>query len=356
MSRRTPHKKITRKSPVWTPNMGPGYYDFDKGEFTPAEAAVDTATDTEAAGPPAAASEPDAAQVNPPSAEPEPTTVVYDVPGRDEPMTFTGDKAMPGFENLSFKELAQLAGMAGIPTPPGTDQALEGIVVDEEIVAARNLLDEAADRGEDPLDMAHAYTYLDGVHKALGRQVKRTRERAEKLFAATQLLHGTKSLSVNVDDGGAAAATVHIQDIKPEIIWDMGAVKAYCKKHATTEISQEVLPGALDLPDVVAFIAMTHPDYVRTKVREAYMTRLQSEIDEEGCKADPNTGELVKLATIRPGQRTGAFILRYANAKNGALGGKQRIEKLFRDGGMGDILALGAAPEADSDEPAAGKA
>ncbi|MFF3441715.1 hypothetical protein [Streptosporangium sp. NPDC002721] len=331
MSRRTPSKKAARKSRAWKKGMGPGTYDFGKGEFTPAA--------------PAAA--------DPPEAAPEPTTRIHGVPGRDEPVVFTGDDAMPGFADLSFQELAQLAGMAGVPTPPGTGEVLEGVVLKEEVAAAKKLLADAEERGESALDLAHAYAYLDQVHKAIGRHVKRTREHAERLFAAAQLVHGMKSLDVMADDGGPAVATIHLQEPAPQITWNMEAVVAFCEKHATTELCQQVLPGAFSLPDVVAYIAMTHPDYVKTHVQEAYLTRLQSEIDEQGRKADPTTGELVQLATITPGKRKGAFITRYATAKNGRPSGKERIEAMYRAGAMGDVLALGPAPEPAPDEPAA---
>ncbi|MEV0754914.1 hypothetical protein [Streptosporangium sp. NPDC050280] len=327
MSRRNPHKKTTRKSRVWKPDMGPGTYDFEKGEFTPA-----------------APADPALAEAKP-DPEPELSTVIHDIPGRDEPVVFTGGDALPGFDNLSFRELAQLAGMAGVPTPPGSDDILEGEILKEETAAARKLLAEAEERGEGPLELAHAFAYQDQVHKALGREVKRTRERAEKLFAAAQLVHGMRSLDVADDGGGPPVATLHIQDVKPDITWDMDAVRAFCEKHASTELYQEAAPGALALTDVVAYIAMTHPTYVKTLVREAYLTRLLSEIDEQGCKADPETGELVKLAIVAPGQRKGAFVTRYATAKNGRPNGKQRIEDLYRAGALGDVLALGPAPE-----------
>ncbi|MFI6289986.1 hypothetical protein ACIBEJ_00285 [Nonomuraea sp. NPDC050790] len=285
----------------------------------------------------------------PPPATPaaEDTTTIHSIPGREEPIVFTGGQALPGFEHLSFQELAQLAGKAGLSLPNGADEALDGVLLRKEIAEAKTLLAEAEERGEGPLDLAHAYGYLDGVHKALGRQVKRTREQAEKMFAAAQLVHGMKALDVMADDGGPAVATIHIQESKPVISWDSDAVESYCREHAQSELYQEVLAGALNLPDVIAYVAMAHPSYVETRVREAYLTRLQSEIDDDGQIPDPTTGELVQLATVTPGRRDGAFIIRYAGAKGGRPSGKERIERMFRAGGMGDILALGAASDAE---------
>ncbi|GAA2685554.1 hypothetical protein [Nonomuraea recticatena] len=280
------------------------------------------------------------------------TTTIHGIPFQDEPMVFTGDLALPGFENLSFAELAEMAGKAGLALPPGAGEVLEGVVMRDEIAEARKLLAEAEERGESPLDVAHAYGYLDGVHKALGRQVRRTRELAERMFAAAQLVHGMKALDVMGADDGPPVATIHIQDVKPTITWIRDAVEAYCRQHAETELYTEVLPGALALDDVVAYIAMTHPDYVKTRVRDAYLTRLESEIDDDGCKADPRTGEVVKLAKVTPGERNGAFIIRYTSAKQGRPSGKERIERMFRAGDMGDVLALGAGPEPDPDAPA----
>ncbi|WP_431893582.1 hypothetical protein [Nonomuraea sp. bgisy101] len=344
MSRRTAAKTKARKT---RPARTPAATTSTTAGHTPDVVIVDDLAPD--ASPAPAAPTAEAAPAGPADA---PTTTIHDVPFRDEPIVFAGDQAMPGFEHLSFAELAQLAAKASLALPPGADDVLEGVVLQNEIAEAKKLLADAEERGESPLDLAHAYGYLDGVHKALGRQVKRTRELAEKMFAAVQLVHGMKLLEVMVDDGGPAAATIHIQDVKPTIAWDMGAVKAYCRQHAETELYTEVLPGVLALDDVIAYIAMTHPDYVKTRVREAYLTRLQSEIDDDGCIASPGTAELVKLAKVTRGERNGAFIIRYTNAKAGRPSGKDRIERMFRTGGMGDVLALGAGPEPDPDAAA----
>lgn len=251
--------------------------------------------------------------------------------------------APPGVDALSLAELSELAGMAGI-TPPAE---LEGKILEQEAAEAKQLLDEAEERGEGVLELAHAVAYLDSIHKAIGQQLRRTRARAEQVNAAAQLVHGTKSVAVTLDDGGPAVCTVHIADPEPEIVWDRDAVLAYTRAHSPDNVQQVFSERALLQPEVQAYITMFFPEFVRAEVRPAYLGLLKELLDEQGQLADPATGECHQLATVKPPRRTGAFRLTYARAKAGQPEGKERIQKMFRKGLLGDVLSLGAAPDDD---------
>jgi hypothetical protein len=361
MSRKKSRKarKNSRGGALRVKGMPGGTVTFKGGAFTgftPAAQPQDDDTpdtaDTAAEGVPA--EQPQAAEAEllalPPADAA--STRVHGIPGVDGPteMVFTGEKALPGFD-LSFAELAELAGMAGVADPDG--DPLEGEVLAREVAEKRQRLADAEEAGEGPLELAHAVAYLDSVHKAIGARLRVTRQRAEEVFALCAQLHGTKSVGVELDDGGGAVCAVHIKDCPDEVRWQMDAVKAYCRRWAPTELEDRVLEGALRLPDVRAYIAQFHPDYVRQEVRPAFLTRLRSEIDDQGVKADPN-GEPHKLGTVVRSAPTGQFVLRYARPSGQRPEGKQRIRDAFRSGLLGDVLAIGVDPDRVPDSRGSG--
>ncbi|MFI7467389.1 hypothetical protein [Nonomuraea sp. NPDC049646] len=275
-----------------------------------------------------------------------PSTTIHGVPGADGPVTYTGDDALPGFENLHFAELTAMA--MGPATEPDPSLA----PTEEDIAQAKQLLADAEERGEGVQELGHAVAYLDVVRQAIAAQLKLTRQRAEQVYAAAQLVHGTKSVGVTLDDGGPAVATVHIQEPEPEIVWNAKGVLAFARRHAPHQVREVISERALDLPDVHAYIAQLHPEYVRTEVYPVYHTLLSEQLTSDGHVPDPDTGELVKVAAIRPPVRTGQFRLAYTKPK-GHDPGKKRIESMFRQGLLGDILSLGAQPDPEPGEAGA---
>ncbi|WP_019608942.1 hypothetical protein [Nocardiopsis sp. CNS-639] len=151
------------------------------------------------------------------------------------------------------------------------------------------------------LDVATARSVLDEAT---------ARSEAARRHARTCLLPyvraGVKSLTATLPDG-TTLGTLSFVRPAPRIRWDKAAITEFVDQTAPTEIDEDIDPGVLANPDVVQWLIEHHPEAVIRTVRPKYLTVLEQDLDEKGRLRNPDTGELVPVATVTIPKSTGQF-------------------------------------------------
>ncbi|WP_236574663.1 hypothetical protein [Nocardiopsis sp. FR26] len=198
-----------------------------------------------------------------------------------------------------------------------------------DVATARGVLDEARDRVESA--RKHAHTCLLPYARA-----------------------GVKSLVAALQDGTVLGTLSFVQPA-PRIRWDEAAVLEFVDQTAPTEVDEDIDPAILANPDVVEWLMEHHPEAVRRSVRPKYLTRLEQELDRQGCLPHPDTGELVPLATVTTPKPTGQFQWKPDHAQRTRLLTAVRTGELAKGADLLQLLPEPHdAPEASgvaTDEP-----
>ncbi|KAA9379590.1 hypothetical protein F5972_08000 [Microbispora cellulosiformans] len=197
---------------------------------------------------------------------------------------------------------------------------------------------------------------LDALHKFIGDELKQAKKDHAPLFAAAANLGGEKQIDLTLPDG-TKIGTYNLDQPGVLIAWDTAAVREYTRRTAPHNLYDEVNPAALNYPDIVEFIKLTHPGLVQEAVRPSYLTLLEEQLDEQGRLPDPTTGELVTVAKRNKVDATGEGRFGWTRAKRDVPGGRERLVAAWRAGELRGRIALDppvAAPAAGADQPPQG--
>ncbi|MEZ0073642.1 hypothetical protein [Planotetraspora sp. GP83] len=221
---------------------------------------------------------------------------------------------------------------------------------------------EAADPdGEDPpqapdvetvKQTAEHLAMLDALHKFIGGELDQAKKDSAPLFAAAANLGGEKQIDLTLPDG-TQVGTYNLDQPEVLVVWDEPAVLEFTRRGAKHNVYDDVSGAALNYPDVVEFIKLTHPGLVREAVRPAYLKLLEEQLDEQGRLSDPKTGELVTVASRKRVDATGRGRFGWTRAKRDVPGGRERLVAAWRAGELRGRIALDppvAAPAAGADQ------
>lgn len=199
------------------------------------------------------------------------------------------------------------------------------------------------------LDVATARSVLDEAT---------TRSEAARKHARTCLLPyvraGVKSLTASLPDG-TALGTLSFTRPAPRIRWDEAAVTEFVNQTAPTEIDEDIDPAILANPNVVEWILDHYPEAVTRTVRPKYLTVLEQDLDEKGRLRNPDTGELVSVATVTIPKPTGQFQWSPVQAQQPRLLAAVRAGELGHDADLLKLLPEPPVDEADTDGVAVGE-
>ncbi len=178
------------------------------------------------------------------------------------------------------------------------------------------------------------------------------RSEAARKHARTCLLPyaraGVKSLTASLPDG-TALGTLSFVRPAPRIRWDEAAVTEFVDQTAPTEIDEDIDPAILANPDVVEWILHHYPEAVKRSVRPKYLTLLEQDLDEKGRLRNPDTGELVPVATVTTPKPTGQFQWTPDQTQHPRLLAAVRAGELGHDADLLKLLPEPPVDEADVD-------
>jgi len=189
-----------------------------------------------------------------------------------------------------------------------------------------------------PREAGFRVAVLDALSKRVNAALASARKEAEPVFAQHRLA-GNPQVEVVLPSGGQVA-TVSIKPGGDSVKFDEAALMAYVVEHAPTEVETVINPAALERPDVAAYVRRFYPELVTKQVREAYRTKLLSELNDDGEIVAEATGEVLKLAEPTKAEPTGAFVLNFERAKKSKPNGREQIAAAWSSGelSIGDLV------------------
>ena len=158
-----------------------------------------------------------------------------------------------------------------------------------------------------PREHALRVATLEALKEAVIAEYEAARAAAEPVFAALYADEGNDRQAVLLPDGEKVGQLT----IKaPAAVVDMppGALLDWCREHFPSAVEEYIDPACIGSTDVIAAVRDKLPDLIRQRVRPGTAKALTEEIVKgKGLLADRISGEAGRVATVAPGQVTGAF-------------------------------------------------
>ncbi|MBP2703549.1 hypothetical protein JOL79_07015 [Microbispora sp. RL4-1S] len=240
------------------------------------------------------------------------------------------EPARVGDEQPPAPEVGQ-ADEAPAPEPEAADEQPERPAPDVKVVKAA----------------AEEIGMLDALHKWIGDELKAKRAAAAELFADAANLGGQRQVELVLPDG-TRVGSWNIAQPEVVITWNEAAVLDYTRRHAPHNVYDVVNSAALNYPDVVEYIRLTHPELVRDAVRPAYLDLLAEELDAQGQLPDKTTGELVTVAERVKVAAIGDGKIAWTRPKrNDPTSGRDKLVAAWRAGELAGRIALDPPPVAE---------
>lgn len=192
---------------------------------------------------------------------------------------------------------------------------------------------------------AEELAMLDALHKSIGDEYKARKAAHEPLFAAAVNAGMNRQIPLVLPDDGTQIGTWNVEGSDTVTLWDGEAALAYVREHSPHNLYETVSDRALNYPDVIEYIRLTHPELITEAVRPAYLTVLEQALDAEGRAPDPRTGELIPLARRERVPSTGKGRAGWKRPKGGPSG-REQLVAAWRDGRLRGRIALDPPPAA----------
>jgi hypothetical protein len=158
-----------------------------------------------------------------------------------------------------------------------------------------------------PREHALRVAALEALREAVIAEYEAARATAEPAFAALYAEEGNDRQAVLLPSGEKVG---QITIKAPAAVVDMsaGTLLTWCREHFPAAVEEYVDPVHFGSADVIAAVRDKLPDLVKTRVRPGTAKALTEEIVKGGgLLADRMNGEAAQVATVTPGQCSGAF-------------------------------------------------
>ena len=194
---------------------------------------------------------------------------------------------------------------------------------------------------------------LEALKEAVLAEYEKARAEAEPVFAAKYAEEGNDRQAVLLPSG-EKVGQITIKAPVPMVDMDDGpdALLDWCREHFPAAVEEYIDPDAVGSTDVIAAVRDKLPDLIRQRVRPGTAKALTEEIAKgHGLLADRHSGEAEQVATVTPGQPTGAFAFTGANSTER----RQRLMAALLSGELRGVVGFGplALPPAETDPEAA---
>ena len=158
-----------------------------------------------------------------------------------------------------------------------------------------------------PREHALRIAALEALREAVIAEYEAARAAAEPVFAALYAEEGNDRQAVLLPSGEkigqlTVKAPVSVVDMPANALLD------WCREHFPAAVEEYIDPACVGSTDVIAAVRDKLPDLIRQRVRPGTAKALTEEIVKgEGLLADRLSGEAEVVATVTPGQVSGAF-------------------------------------------------
>lgn len=328
---------------VWTPDMGPGTYDFETGSFTPAAPADQAgATPGLYPGGPTMAEVWDACHTEQGATEYVPQADDFgfgDLDDETAALLATAEQeeqspapAAPEQPETPAEQAPEQEEQAEPETPEPTPETPARTAPDVESVR----------------EAAEEIAMLDALKAWVTEELKAAKDRHAPMHADAANIGGSKTIPLKLD--GEKIGTYNIAEPTIKTVWDDAAVLAFVEANSPQNV-YETVDGAAAArhEDVAEFIRLTHPELIKREVRPAYLTVLADQLDDECRLADESTGELVVVAKRVHVESDGSGRCGWVRPK-GKPTGREQLIAAWRSG---KFKPRGALANDSADQPPA---
>jgi hypothetical protein len=178
---------------------------------------------------------------------------------------------------------------------------------------------------------------LEALSEAVKAEYEKARAEAEPVFAAKYAEEGNDRQAVLLPSGEKVGQFT-IKAPAPVVDMPADALLDWCRDHFPHAVEEYIDPAHLGSADVIAAVRDKLPDLIRQRVRPATAKALTEEIVKgKGLLADRHSGEAEKVATVTPGQPTGAFA--FTDGKSGER--RARIMAELLAGRLQGVIGFG---------------
>ena len=186
-------------------------------------------------------------------------------------------------------------------------------------------------------DHALRIATLEALKEAVNAEYETARAEAEPVFAAKYAEEGNDRQAVLLPDG-EKVGQITIKAPAPVVEMPQDALLDWCRDHFPAAVEEYIDPAHLGSSDVIAAVRDKLPDLIRQRVRPGTARALTEEIVKgKGLLADRHSGEAGKVATVTPGQPTGAFA--FTDGKSGER--RARIMAELLAGRLQGVIGFG---------------
>ncbi len=189
---------------------------------------------------------------------------------------------------------------------------------------------------------------LEALKEAVTAEYERARQEAEPVFAAKYAEEGNDRQAVLLPSGEKVGQlTIKAPVPSVEMTGGPDGLLEWCGEHFPAAVEEYIDPAKVSSGDVIAAVRDKLPDCILTRVRPATAKALTEEIVKgKGLLADRRSGEAEPVATVTPGQPTGAFAFTGANSGER----RQRLMAALLAGELGGVVGFGplALPAGES--------
>lgn len=155
---------------------------------------------------------------------------------------------------------------------------------------------------------------LEALKDAVTAEYEKARQEAEPVFAARYADDGTDHQFVLLPSG-EKVGQITIKAPAPVVDMPRDALLDWCCEHFPAAVEEYINPAVIGSTDVIAAVRDKVPEAIWQRVRPATAKALTEEIVKgKGLLADRRSGEAEQVATVTPGQATGAFAFTGANS------------------------------------------
>jgi hypothetical protein len=148
---------------------------------------------------------------------------------------------------------------------------------------------------------------LEALKEAVCAEYEAARTAAESAFATLYTEEGNDRQAVLLPSG-EKIGQLTIRAPSPVVDMPPDGLLSWCREHFPAAVEEYVDPAHMGSADVIAAVRDKLPDLIRQRVRPGTAKALTEEIVKGGgLLADRMSGEAERVATVTPGEVSGAF-------------------------------------------------
>jgi hypothetical protein len=158
-----------------------------------------------------------------------------------------------------------------------------------------------------PREHALRVATLEALKEAVIAEYEGARAAAESAFAAMYEEEGNDRQAVLLPSG-EKIGQLTIKAPAPVVDMPPDGLLTWCREHFPFAVEDYIDPAHMGSADVIAAVRDKLPDLIRQRVRPGTAKVLTEEIVKgKGLLADRSSGEAERVATVTPGEVSGAF-------------------------------------------------